>query len=597
MARQIINLGASAGDETGTKARAGGRIINENFEEVYMLLDILSRIDIITENKGFSLVGNDLTINAGWEWIIDNSVYSNPLAFVFEDIALSGSGKIRLVYVVPNDENGFDMLDGEEVTGTPEAPPLPNGGMYVTYFEVTDSVIGTPSDPYNGDSLNGKLDKGAYTGTAQDLANRIGLLENFKKDIGESSYYPVDLIGVVTDLDISTSIGRSLNLTGSVTELHSLYFPSNSLNDYDGLEMYVRNSQETSFLIPHESGNIATENRFIFSFPDAQDLEVLPGQLIHFKLKHVGSTSRGKIEFVGLKGGGDDSNLVHKTGDEEVDGNKSFLQPVTGVEATEPEHLVIKEQMDVALDLKLDAADYNDRFKGVYLTETALNAAHPTANAGDSAQVNQTGSTKVINYSWDAEDGVWVNNGSGGSGATNTDALPEGSSNLYFTTARVLATALTGLSFLTGGAIVSTDSVLVAFGKIQKQLNDGFTGSNIRSLLGITTLSGSNTGDQDLSGYALKSPTIVETGTSFTLDNTYNGKILVLTASCTVTLPNGLASGFGISIVTLASVTLTLAVGGSVTLFNNSGLTMEEKLSCTIQNRAATNQYITAGNL
>ena len=76
--------------------------------------------------------------------------------------------------------------------------------------------------------------------------------------------------------------------------------------------------------------------------------------------------------------------------------------------------------------------------------------------------------------------------------------------NLYFTTARVLATLLTGLSLATGGAIVSTDSVLIAFGKIQKQLNDGFTGSNIRSLLGITTLSGSNTGDQDLSDLMVK---------------------------------------------------------------------------------------------
>lgn len=38
--------------------------------------------------------------------------------------------------------------------------------------------------------------------------------------------------------------------------------------------------------------------------------------------------------------------------------------------------------------------------------------------------------------------------------------------------ATVLATVLSGISFLTGGAIVSTDSVLVAFGKIQKQIND-----------------------------------------------------------------------------------------------------------------------------
>ena len=53
----------------------------------------------------------------------------------------------------------------------------------------------------------------------------------------------------------------------------------------------------------------------------------------------------------------------------------------------------------------------------------------------------------------------------------STSNLAEGS-NLYFTTARVLATVLSGLSLATGGAIVSTDTVLQAFGKIQKQIND-----------------------------------------------------------------------------------------------------------------------------
>lgn len=56
--------------------------------------------------------------------------------------------------------------------------------------------------------------------------------------------------------------------------------------------------------------------------------------------------------------------------------------------------------------------------------------------------------------------------------ASSTDDLNEGSTNLYFTTARVLAALLSGISFATGGTIVSTDSVLVAFGKIQKQITD-----------------------------------------------------------------------------------------------------------------------------
>lgn len=92
------------------------------------------------------------------------------------------------------------------------------------------------------------------------------------------------------------------------------------------------------------------------------------------------------------------------------------------------------------LESKLDASDYNQHFKGVYLTETALNTAHPTASVGDYAQVNEVGATDVVNYNWDAEENIWVKNiTEGGSSATNTDALPEGTANLYFTVTRFLA--------------------------------------------------------------------------------------------------------------------------------------------------------------
>jgi hypothetical protein len=54
----------------------------------------------------------------------------------------------------------------------------------------------------------------------------------------------------------------------------------------------------------------------------------------------------------------------------------------------------------------------------------------------------------------------------------STDAVTEGVTNLYFTTARVLETLLSGLSLATGGVIAATDSILIAFGKIQKQITD-----------------------------------------------------------------------------------------------------------------------------
>ncbi len=85
--------------------------------------------------------------------------------------------------------------------------------------------------------------------------------------------------------------------------------------------------------------------------------------------------------------------------------------------------------------------------------------------------------------------------------------------------------------------------------------------------------------------------------TNTTLADSDNGTIILLTSSCTVTLPNGLMSGFNCSFSTQAGVTMTYALGGSVTLINNAGTTMAEKLSHTIVNTGTSNEYLCAGSL
>lgn len=58
---------------------------------------------------------------------------------------------------------------------------------------------------------------------------------------------------------------------------------------------------------------------------------------------------------------------------------------------------------------------------------------------------------------------------------TNSDGLSEGTTNLYFTGARVLSTLLAGLSTATNAVITASDSVLSALGKLQKQISDNLT--------------------------------------------------------------------------------------------------------------------------
>lgn len=91
----------------------------------------------------------------------------------------------------------------------------------------------------------------------------------------------------------------------------------------------------------------------------------------------------------------------------------------------------------------------------------------------------------------------------GATANTSTDSLAEGATNLYHTAARVLATALSGLSLATGGAITSADTVLVAFGKLQKQITDLIatvsgkqdtlvSGTNIKTINGNSVLGSGN---------------------------------------------------------------------------------------------------------
>ena len=54
----------------------------------------------------------------------------------------------------------------------------------------------------------------------------------------------------------------------------------------------------------------------------------------------------------------------------------------------------------------------------------------------------------------------------------STDQVPEGSTNLYHTAARVRAVVLTGLGTLANTAITATDSILQAFAKLQGQINE-----------------------------------------------------------------------------------------------------------------------------
>ena len=82
-------------------------------------------------------------------------------------------------------------------------------------------------------------------------------------------------------------------------------------------------------------------------------------------------------------------------------------------------------------------------------------------------------------YRWSGSAYIQITNGL----IASTADVPENSGFLYFTAARVLATVLAGLNTALTGTVVSTDTVLQAFGKIQKQINDNIAAISARELL------------------------------------------------------------------------------------------------------------------
>jgi len=85
----------------------------------------------------------------------------------------------------------------------------------------------------------------------------------------------------------------------------------------------------------------------------------------------------------------------------------------------------------------------------------------------------------------------------------STDAVPEGSVNKYFTSSRVLNTLLTGIGFLTNTAVLATDTILQAIGKLQAQFNAIFkipTGGTTGQVLAKTSNTDGDTHWIDMSG-------------------------------------------------------------------------------------------------
>lgn len=119
---------------------------------------------------------------------------------------------------------------------------------------------------------------------------------------------------------------------------------------------------------------------------------------------------------------------------------------------------------------KLDAADYVQHFRGLFTSYINLSTQVPTAIDGDYAHIKENETFGVMEAIWDSADSKWVV--SAVNVGSNTDAVAEGSTNLYFTSERVRQTTLNSINTSNASPISPTDTFIEAFGKSQAQADE-----------------------------------------------------------------------------------------------------------------------------
>ncbi|MBP8005335.1 MAG: hypothetical protein KAZ18_00300 [Acinetobacter sp.] len=131
---------------------------------------------------------------------------------------------------------------------------------------------------------------------------------------------------------------------------------------------------------------------------------------------------------------------------------------------------LLQTQISALASTKLDAADYVQHFRGLFTSYVNLSTQVPSAIDGDYAHIKENETFGVMEAIWDSVDGKWVI--SAVNVGSNTDEMPEGSTNLYFTSERVRQVTLNGLDTSNPVQISATDTIVQALGKAQAQLNN-----------------------------------------------------------------------------------------------------------------------------
>jgi hypothetical protein len=180
----------------------------------------------IVNQTGYGLIGETLTINPEWVWLIANQQYYN-VGEVELTIPLAANGMTRIDLIVATTGSTFERIEGVEAEDNAIAPPLPNNTIQATLIVVTDGIEPIVVEPTpTGDLYLQKADEKIATISSNGIISNFGL-KNY------TNYY--------------------IKETSSISQINGASFLASSIS-YDGKRVRFINKQSTPITFIHNGG-------------------------------------------------------------------------------------------------------------------------------------------------------------------------------------------------------------------------------------------------------------------------------------------------------------------------------------------------------
>ncbi len=230
----------------------GSKLTSDEVDNNFAQLD--GQGNAIVTQTGFSLSGQNLTINADWVWKIYGTQYTNSSAVVI-NIPLATSGNQRIDRIVANSSNTFERIPGTQSASNPVAPAVPLGKIEVTLINVTDGLVESGTGPISGQAYVKKESYSPYNSNVSGDDAEIVLNVNGYSEIRLTN----PLLDSIAGVDVAAAI-------------------SGSEPPYNGKPFRIRNLTGNSITIKHDSISVTNP----FKLNANTDLVFPDNEIIHF---------------------------------------------------------------------------------------------------------------------------------------------------------------------------------------------------------------------------------------------------------------------------------------------------------------------------